>query len=341
MMSMLTETIQRAVRAADDAVARVYLSCCREQHRLLTFLFHSLFRDEGEIGQNLIDPLDRTTVAQFRQLIAYYLEHGYRFITPADILAGRCAGQKCAMITFDDGYFNNSLALPVLEEFHVPALLFVSTDNVRQGKCFWWDVLYRQRIAQGAGPREVYDEALAMKSLPTEEIERQLVARFGPDALVPRGDIDRPFSPPELREFARHPLVHLGNHTANHAILTNYNPTEAREQIVGAQQWLQALTGEAPVAIAYPNGGYDDQTLAVCAEAGLKLGFTVRPRKNRMIPGAGPVELMQLGRFVPHAGAPIATQCRTYRSDLQLYSLFRAMYLGVVRGTKPRVGAQV
>ena len=41
------------------------------------------------------------------------------------------------MLTFDDGYYNNHLALPVLEEFDVPALFFISTNHVKQQKCFW------------------------------------------------------------------------------------------------------------------------------------------------------------------------------------------------------------
>ena len=84
----MVHAIQKIVRTTDAAVARVYLSLFREQNALITFLFHSLFRDEREIALNRVDPLQRTTVAKFRQFIEYYLRHGYRFVTPADLLAG-------------------------------------------------------------------------------------------------------------------------------------------------------------------------------------------------------------------------------------------------------------
>src|SRR4051812_22398653 len=246
--------MQKFVRAADAAVARAYLSLRREQNALMPFLFHSLFRDKREMDLNVVEPLERTTVSHFRQFIEYYLEHGYRFVSPTDLLSGLAPDGKYAMITFDDGYFNNSLARPVLEEFKVPALFFISTNHVLQNKCYWWDVFYRERTTQGATRRQIYRETVALKGLRTEQIEAQLLARFGETALTPRCDVDRPFTPTELHDFAASPFVHLGNHTANHAILTNYTPDEVRQQVETAQTALQEMTGLVPTTIAYPNG---------------------------------------------------------------------------------------
>ena len=213
--------IQQIIRKADAAVARTYLAMFDERSALMPFLFHSLFRDEREIELGQVDPLQRTTVEQFRQFVDYYLRHGYQFVTPEQVLAGLRPGGKYALITFDDGYFNNTLALPVLEEFGVPAMFFISSENVRAGKCYWWDVLHRELLGRGASPRQVYREGVVLKAMPTEKIEAELAARFGQRAFDPRGDLDRPFTPGELRGFARHPTVRIGNHTANHAILTN------------------------------------------------------------------------------------------------------------------------
>jgi peptidoglycan/xylan/chitin deacetylase (PgdA/CDA1 family) len=317
---------------ADAAVARMYLSVFRERNALLPFLFHSLFRDENEVKQNAVDPLERTMVEQFRQLVEYYVEHGYRFVGPEDLLAGLDPGKKYAMLTFDDGYYNNVLALPVLEQFKVPALFFISTNHVRENKCFWWDVYYRESLARGVKEREAYYGALAMKGKKTEEIESELAERFGADVLRPRGDIDRPFTPAELKEFARHPWVRLGNHTANHAILTNYSDEEIYAQVKQAQDDLEAMTGVRAAAIAYPNGGHDQRVVNICEKAGLTMGFTVRPAKTKLPLAQRPGALMRLGRFVPHAEAPMTSQCRTYRSDWLMYGAFRDYYLKMVRG---------
>jgi peptidoglycan/xylan/chitin deacetylase (PgdA/CDA1 family) len=321
--------VQSFVQHADAAVARAYLAAFRERSGVRAFLFHSLFRNEAEIERNLLDPLQRTTVAQFHQLVEYYVEQGYRFITPADVLAGLPSDGRYAMLTFDDGYYSNALALPILEQFKVPATFFISTNHVRQQKTFWWDALYRERLAQGASQGEVYDEGVGLKSLRTEDIEAKLLEQFGPQALTPRSDIDRPFTADELSAFARHPLVHIGNHTANHAILTNYTPDEIRAQLQGAQEALTEMTGVSPIAVAYPNGGHDDTVVRIAREVGLKVGVTVRPSKN---PLRTDTDLLRLGRFCPDGPMPIRTQCRTFRSDVLLYGLFRDFYLRLFRG---------
>ena len=328
----MIQAIQKFVRSADAAVARAYLAVRAEQNALMPFLFHSLFRNEAEMDRNVVEPLERTTVAQFRQFVEYYLGHGYRFVSPADLLKGLRPDGKYALITFDDGYYNNTLALPVLEEFKVPAVFFISTNHVRQNKCFWWDVYYRERLAEGATRRQIYRETVGLKRMKTAEIEAMLVRRFGENALAPRGDIDRPFTPAELREFAASPYVHLGNHTADHAILTNYSLAEVREQVAGAQEALAEMTGVTATAIAYPNGGHDREIVRVCAEAGLKMGVTVRPHKTGLPIKEGWEGMLRIGRFCPSGDTPMVRQCRTYRSDLQLYGVFRAGYLRLLRG---------
>jgi peptidoglycan/xylan/chitin deacetylase (PgdA/CDA1 family) len=309
----MISSVQKLVRVTDSLIARAYLSMFRERNSLMSFLFHSLFRDEQEIARNLVDPLQRTTVAQFRRFVEYYLNHGYRFIGPGELLEGVDPEGKYAMITFDDGYYNNTLALPILEEYKVPALFFVSTDNVLQNKCYWWDVLYRERIAQGATARQAYADGVAMKTKTTEQIEAELEARFGPDSSV-----------------------HLGNHTANHAILTNYSPEQVRAQILGAQESLRQMTGLTPTVIAYPNGAHSGRVIEVCGEIGLKLGFTVQPRKNLLPLDVNSPEVFSLGRFTPHGESEIEGQCRTYRSDVLLYGAMRTAYLKLLRRQVPQ-----
>jgi peptidoglycan/xylan/chitin deacetylase (PgdA/CDA1 family) len=328
----MISTLQNFVRLTDSMVASAYLSLFGERNSLMCFMFHSLFRNEREIARKVVDPLQRTTVPQLRQLIEYYLQHEYRFIAPTDLLKGLDPGGKYAIITFDDGYYNNHLAVPILEEYRVPAVFFIATNYVKENRCFWWDVLYRERATQGATDAQIHDEGIAMKSMTTEQIEASLAERFGADAFVPRGDIDRPFSPDELREFARCPYVRLGNHTANHAILTNYDSRQLRQQLKGAQDAIGEMTGFNPIAIAYPNGAHNDEVLAACREIGLKIGFTIRPHKIRLPVDQESPNLLRLGRFCPHGEAPMATQCRTYRSDLLVYGKLRDAYLRVSRG---------
>jgi peptidoglycan/xylan/chitin deacetylase (PgdA/CDA1 family) len=320
---MMMRQMQKAVLTLDGAVARAYLACRRERSALICFLFHSVFRDQREIDRGDVDPLDRTTVAQIRQFIDYYLCQGYRFVRPRDVLSGLNPGGRYAMLSFDDGYYNNSLVLPLLEEFKVPAVLFVSTDNVRLGKCFWWDVLYRELANRGVALAGRDQVERAMKVCTTEQIEAKLIELYGPRCFAPRGDIDRPFTPRELKEFAANPLIELGNHTANHAILTNYASDAAYRQLTDARDWLKTEIGIEPLAVAYPNGNHDRRIVDLSRRAGYKLGFTVQPMKTTVPVTSDVRRRMCLGRFMPSAYTPMLTQCRTYRSDLQLYGPLR------------------
>ena len=329
-MNVAVETVQQILHATDATITRVYLSVFRERSGLLSFMFHALFRDEREMTLGHIAPMDRVTVTLLRRLIEYYLPQGYQFVSPADLISGLDPAGKYAMITFDDGYFNNTLALPVLEQHKVPAVFCIATDNIRQNKCFWWDVFYREHMKKGTSRSQLDRELARLKSLRTDQVEARLTEQFGAGVFEPRSDIDRPFSPSELRDFAHHPYVHLGNHTAGHAILTNYTPDQVRAQVGGAQDALREMTGVTPLAIAYPNGAYNQNILNICGELGLRVGLTVRPQKNRLPLNPDSARLLRLGRFCPHGQTPIVAQCRTYRSDLQIYGSFRAGYLRLV-----------
>ncbi len=278
----MLRTIRRILQMTDAATAAVHLSLLRERPGLLCFAFHSIFADQAEVGQNQILPQQRTTVRDFRRFVEYYLAIGYRFICPADLLGELDPRGRYALITFDDGYFNNLRALPILEEFKVPAVFFIATENILKGKCFWWDVHWRQSVARGASEEEIARDGRLLKSLRTERIEEELIRQHGAAAFVPRGDLDRPFTPPELRDFAQSPWVQLGNHTSNHGVLTNYPKAEALQQIVAAQEAIASMTGKQAIAFAYPNGNHSPEVERLCEIAGIQCAFTIAPNKMKL-----------------------------------------------------------
>jgi peptidoglycan/xylan/chitin deacetylase (PgdA/CDA1 family) len=308
---------------ADRWMSRQWLKLRAEKSGLLVFLFHSWFDNEREIERELIDPQQRITRAHFRRFIEHFLRHGYRFVSPSDVLDGLEPSRRYGLITFDDGYFNNHRAVPLLQEYRVPAVFYISTDHVQQNKCFWWDVLYREGRRAGRSAEQIRQAGQRFKRMTNPEVEQALRREFGSRALAPLGDLDRPFTPAELRDFARQPFVFLGNHTCEHAVLTNYPPEQARAQIVGAQDALEEMTGVRPGSIAYPNGDYSPAVIALAREAGLRLGISCDPHKNHLPLDANGDEIMRLGRFSLTGTDSIERQCDLCRSDLQLYQRLR------------------
>jgi peptidoglycan/xylan/chitin deacetylase (PgdA/CDA1 family) len=313
--------LKTAILSLDERLARRSLFAAREGGTLLCFLFHGLFESDEELRSGKLDSQQGVTVEMFRAFLSHFQRQGYRFVSPRQILTEPSTGGKYLLLTFDDGYFNNLRALPVMEEFHAPAVFFISSDHVREGKAFWWDVALRESRKRGKTEEEIRRTVAGYKRRKTEDVESQLKREFGKDALRPVGDLDRPFTPGELREFAEHRLVSLGNHTKNHAILTNYSLAGVREQIQGGQHALQQMTGKLPEMISYPNGHSSPEIQQAACEAGLQLGVVVRGGKNRLPLKIGSPEAMMLKRFILSGDRGIDAQCQASRSDLSVLRL--------------------
>ena len=312
----MNKKIEGLISNLDELLSDNYVRFFREKNSLITFLFHGLFKNKEEIEINCINPQQKITVDKFRQFIDYYLANNYLFVTPQDILNGLNPEKKYVLITFDDGYFNNHISLPVLQEFKVPATFFISTNHVIDNKCFWWDVIYRERTKRNIVIDQIRLEYSLLKKMKHDQIERYLINNFGAKVLNPVSDIDRPFNPEELKAFSKEPFVHLGNHTANHAILTNYSYNEIENEIRVAQNSLFSITGLIPVIIAYPSDNWSEEVLTIAKDTGLKLGITVNTGKNLLPINLEGFNPFLIKRFTLWGDKDIRKQCARVRSDI-------------------------
>jgi len=310
---------------ADRTLSGVQVALHERRGGLVSIFLHGLFADRAEVDRGVVYPQQDTTVQVLSEFIEYFQEAGYRFISPEDLLQPLDARGRYGMITFDDGYYNNTRVIPLLEKYRIPAAVFVSVQHVLEGKAYWWESLYRFRRAQGRRISEIGSEAFQLNLLRTEEAEQRLRAEFGPDVLTPGGDLDRPMTVEELRAFAAHPLISIGNHTFNHHVLTAYEPEEIRQSIRDAQEKLAEIIGKPPVSIAYPNGEVTPEIAGIASKEGLKLGFSTVPRKEYLPRVVDSPRRMVIGRFCPNPTIDYPTQYRFFRSDLMLTNRLRSL----------------
>ena len=301
----------------DELFCRVCLPLVDEQDSLLSFLFHGVFESREELECGTIDPQQGITLQMFKAFVTHFRKQSYVFVSPNDILSGLGTGYKYVLVSFDDGYWNNLRAIPILEEFQIPAVFFISTEHVCQGKAFWWDVVYRELRKRGRSD-EIPSRLTLYKKCKTSEIEADLRREFGARTLDPVSDLDRPLTVPELKALAGHKLVQIGNHTKDHAILTNYSLPEVDIQIRIAQESLAEITGRVPSVIAYPNGSESSGIYSRARAAGLRLGIGVKSGRNRLPIVPESMEAMSLRRFTLWGDRSIDAQCRVSRSNVSM-----------------------
>lgn len=305
----------------DRLVAYLYLSFFNEKNTLITFIFHGLYRKEDEPELELINRHIMLSVDSFSLFVDYFQKHGYRFVSPEDILRSPEPNHKYALITFDDGYYNNFYSVPVLKKFRVPALFHISVNHVKKSKLLWSNVLFRERRATGYSPKAIMYEQKKLMKKTHDEIERYLIREFGSKALDAKQDFDRLMTPTELREFAKKDYVYLGNHTLDHAILTNYPPEGMREQIGEAQKYLEAMTSITPTIISYPYGFYSEDVINAAKECGLMLGITTTPAKNTLNFEMANDSRFRIGRFFFNDKTATLDTFAAFRSDISLKRL--------------------
>jgi peptidoglycan/xylan/chitin deacetylase (PgdA/CDA1 family) len=181
--------------------------------------------------------------------------------------------------------------------------------------------VYSERRKRGANLDSIAREITHLERQEPRLVDSYLEREFGSRAARPHGDLDRPLTRGELKELADSELVTIGNHTADHVVLTTVSVDQARDQLLAASDYLTRLTGTATEAVSYPEGGYDDAVLDVVREIGFKYGFTTVRRKDRL-PLSGS-RLLELGRFQFDSASRLSVQTRMIRSEVQFANLAR------------------
>lgn len=301
---------------------------------LLSFLFHNLFSDVAEMSLNEMHPQQRLTVNDFRQFAESFLTDGYRFVAPNDLIHNTHLDRKNALITFDDGYASSLRALPVLEEFNVPAIFFVVTNNTKQDRLFWWDVLYRERRKRGTLDKDISAEEQWLHFKRHDVVHQYLIREFGEDALWQTNDLNRPLKSDELKQLSRHKLITIGNHTADHVHLPLYSKEEIKGQIENAQRDISEITGEKPCMISYPYGDCNDMAAELSKEAGLVLGITLDAKCDRLPLDSNGSDPMRLGRFLFRGNEDQCIDIETFQPDMRLFLKARQMNERIAKWTR-------
>jgi peptidoglycan/xylan/chitin deacetylase (PgdA/CDA1 family) len=240
------------------------------------------------------------TPEHFRQQMAY-LRRSFQPIW-LDELAGAVKRgsipRQAVAITFDDGYADNYMfALPILEEFKIPATIFVTSGSIDSDREYWWDDLERIFLRGRILPETLeicvngheyfwtLDNAEKLQSIRKEL--HQIIKPLRPDyreqileiltkwANLGRGGrrAHRAMTFDELKTLAGSSVIQIGGHTVNHPQLAAL-PVELQvQEILQGRDELETVIGKRVKTFSYPFGGQMDfsaETVDIVKKAGFE-----------------------------------------------------------------------
>lgn len=232
-----------------------------------------------------------------------YLKKRYRIIPLSDIYKETFEDSTPNFaITFDDGYSDVFYeALPILEEFNIPATAFITTGNVGTVNENWTDNIIRA-IFEPQSKRDYFecrdDELTGRWRTGTLEEKtafyrkvNYLFRHIGAQkryryetmllewaGLSHEGRKDRRIlSFKELKRLSESPLISIGAHCVTHPSLGSLTDEEQESEIVGCIEALSDITNLNIKYMAYPFGSrsdYNDKTIELLHQNGIDMAFT-------------------------------------------------------------------
>lgn len=199
------------------------------------------------------------------QKIFGWLARHYNLISLDDYLEARRQGTsnnlppKSLILTLDDGHIRNRTLLPVLQEFRIPATIFLCAGIIDTNRHFWF-------LHQRGKPGQQ-----SLKRIPNE----RRLAYLSEQGFTQEQEFETPQALSGTDIKAMQPWINFQSHTVFHPCLPQCTDEEAREEIFASKQILEQQFDLRINAFAYPNGDYSDRDVRLLQDAGYQCAITV------------------------------------------------------------------
>jgi peptidoglycan/xylan/chitin deacetylase (PgdA/CDA1 family) len=268
---------------------------------VLTVLNYHRVDDVTRSGFDSYAPNVSATSSEFIHQINF-IQHHYNVITCEHLSAWLRGERKLpphsALITFDDGYADNYVqAFPILRAKNLPAIIFLTTDHIGNGKPLYWDYVaycfvHSQKKSVNLplqGPVS-WNGAVEQKLIIKQWIERikQLPEPEKRRAVSELADVMEVVIPDDaflglylswdqVREMSQKG-IEFGSHTTGHPILTRIPILQVKSELAGSKQKIEMEIQKPVIGFAYPNGGITDFSPTVMdavRDSGYKVAFSL------------------------------------------------------------------
>ena len=234
---------------------------------------------------------------KFSEHLAYLKKHS-NVITLDDAISAHANQDSLpansVVITIDDGYGDAyEVAAPVLDEFKMPATIYVITGFLNGSIWLWTDLMRFLIKETGATKLSVGEEAIEriagsgelefadrvntrLKTLDDsrkwEEIKR-IFDEFGLDVPSAPTTEYAPLSWNQAREMDSAGIA-VECHTVNHPILPNVGIEVVRKELGESKLEIESQIGKECRHFCYPNGSFGDREAEIAKEVGFVTAVT-------------------------------------------------------------------
>ncbi len=271
--------------------------------RKLTVLAYHRINNPYAPNFDTFTPNVSANPAQFTAQMAY-LARRYSVVSIDDVTAWLRGEQSLpdypALITFDDGYFDNfKYAMPILKKFGFPAIVFLATDYIGKSKPFFWDFaaycFFHTDKTSATFPLagELHWHNAESRTLTLVNWLNQLKTISDTEKWAHIHNLpnllnvavpDDAFAGTmmtwtQVKEMIANNVA-MGAHTMSHPVLTRVSSKQARAEIIGSKACIEAEAGVSVTAFAYPNGLAADFTAGIqrdLASTKIEVAFTLLP----------------------------------------------------------------
>jgi peptidoglycan/xylan/chitin deacetylase (PgdA/CDA1 family) len=263
-----------------------------KEHQLLVLMYHRILPEQDPRAL-LEEPGMMVTPETFRLHMSLIRQH-FDVLSLSQWIKRKNNGEtlpaRCCAITFDDGWLDNyEFAYPILQEFNLPATIFLVSDMVGSNQLFWPERLARVLIEIAHCCPEKWDHP-SLKWIkhetvsynyaavpPDQEQLSELIQRVKNlrddeihahiDIIEDELKLDINAQPSllnwqQITEMSRSGLIEAGSHTCRHIRLnTGQNEEILEQEIIQSKSQIEKQLGQSVDTFCYPNGDYSPRAV--------------------------------------------------------------------------------
>lgn len=270
-------------------------------NRLVPGLYCFNYHRVGDKENTKFDPnVFSCTSSQFEKHIEF-IKNNFKVLSINDVVnvinSKEAFKEKCALITFDDGYVDNyNTVFPILKRHQLPATFFIPTQFIGSSLIPWWDELAHVLRKSSVDKIQLDDwnEAVVIdhknigKTIRSVsrllKLEKETVMQTKLDSVRTALKLNEETNNEDIQLFMNWSMVNemheagmdIGSHSCTHQILSHLTYEQQNEEISGSRNIIRSQIGHNVESFAYPVGGYDaynDNTIELVKESGYSLAF--------------------------------------------------------------------